>query len=149
MLWVPRQDVDHAPLAEEREGSFGDHLPAERAEACDNNVLESGVLSVEHPKAVVVGCSEADVKPRAACFRESPEVGDLNATDPAGLDVDDHIARDVSSPRQVSLAPALADPERAEDCAGLAVVHRGSMAIAAHLAITAEARGRARVAEEA
>jgi len=121
---VVGQEIDPPTVAVPVEADLGSNQPAPRLEASLPVLLNECVTGVyEQPR---IGCAAGYVDPDA-CAKSLDEVAhdvDLEASDPARLELDERRSRPAGAFAEVDLPPTSAVPQRAHWAPDLLISHR-------------------------
>jgi hypothetical protein len=130
---MPRDDVDHAAVATDRERHFRDREPAsDLVKPTDRRFVHPRVAAMDHPVEVRALPQHGPVEPRAECGCESPDVAEPDAVEATGLDLHDDRAWDPGQAGRVALAKGPTDPKRTQRGTDPLVVHARRMARGDH-----------------
>jgi hypothetical protein len=109
---VPRQDVDRAALAPDRERNLDRDLPACIAKERNGGIDESGVGLVEEAVEAFAVPSKPHVNLRPKGRGDSAQDANRNLVDQTALYLRDHAAGDIGDLADILLSKALANAKR-------------------------------------
>jgi hypothetical protein len=109
---VPRQNVDRAALAQDRERHLDRDIPASFAEQYHRRVDESGVRLIEQPIEAFAAPAQLQIEARTQCTCDSAQDPERNDRNLAALDLRNHPSRYVGQTSEILLSEAASNAKR-------------------------------------
>jgi len=121
---MPREDVDHPALAEDREGHLGRRDPLRQiAERAGDRLVQPRMLGVEQAIEVAGPPAPDDVDANVQRGGDSAKPIEGKGSDVTSLQARDRRLADTRPPGKVDLAPPASDPDAANGTPEALVAH--------------------------